>query len=449
MSDNEDPGTRRSSRSRAKQSKNADVFEQIKQIRREGKVHRQNVDELVEDLYEEIDEDEYAEKYRADEFVVDDDGSGYVDNGQDDDEDPYYAANEKERKKKERRAGKVKKGALDNFFSAVIPSKKEAELVAPEKVDEDLNAMLAEVAESDILDDLAHEREPEEEFIPTPNKFKRNRPFSPDIAKFTPPSKVPRKHVKLTKRVQPTVVQKSSALPPPSSRFDDNNDCEFEFDSNDFDDAPSPPTTPQISKKEENILSKKFNRELSFEEEKPPETAQKTFETSKKNDISQIDFDESKLNFFEGEEESSPQTTVITDSDVSKTGYFQDTRSLRFYWFDAYEDAKNPGKVHLFGFIKKDGVFEFESCCVTIDKILHRVFFVKKDCNHETDEPVSDYMLYQEVNDLLINRYKVATFKSKSSIKRFAFMDGITPEEASCLEGHMMAKHLIELPMLL
>uniref|UniRef100_A0AC34FIP2 DNA polymerase alpha catalytic subunit N-terminal domain-containing protein n=1 Tax=Panagrolaimus sp. ES5 TaxID=591445 RepID=A0AC34FIP2_9BILA len=433
MSDNEDQGTRRSSRSRAKKSKNADVFEQIKQIRREGKVHRQNVDELVEDLYEEIDEEEYAEKYGADEFVVDDDGSGYVDNGQDDDEDPYYAANEKEQKKKERRAGKVKKGALDNFFSAVIPSKKETELVAPEKVDEDLNAMLAEIAGSDnIYDDLTHEREPEkeDEFIPTPNKFKRNRPFSPDTV--TPPSKVPRKHVKLTKKVQPTIVQKSPALPPTSSQFDNNDD--FDFGSNDFDDVPSPPPQPQISKKEENVLSKKFNRELSFEEEKQPETPKKTtskkndmsqidfdesklnffeeekqpetpkktFETSKKNDMSQIDFDESKLNFFEGEE-SSPQTTIITDSDVSKTGYFKDTRSLRFYWFDAYEDAKNPGKVHLFGFVKKEGVFEFESCCVTIDKILHR--------NQETHEPVSDFMLYKEVNDLLVKQYKIPVFK--------------------------------------
>ena len=57
-----------------------------------------------DDIYDEVDEAEYHAKFRdrefEDEFVVDDDGSGYVDYGQDDFGEPYFGSSDEDAEQK-------------------------------------------------------------------------------------------------------------------------------------------------------------------------------------------------------------------------------------------------------------------------------------------------------------------------------------------------------------
>ena len=57
-----------------------------------------------DDIYDEVDEAEYHAKFRdrefEDEFVVDDDGSGYVDHGQDDFGEPYLESSDEDAEQK-------------------------------------------------------------------------------------------------------------------------------------------------------------------------------------------------------------------------------------------------------------------------------------------------------------------------------------------------------------
>ncbi|KJH48177.1 hypothetical protein DICVIV_05747 [Dictyocaulus viviparus] len=79
---------RRSSRSResARVQSRRSALEAMKEARRQGRGHRVDLDNLISNVYEEVDEEEYNEIVRtrqAANFVVDDDGSGYVDHGAD------------------------------------------------------------------------------------------------------------------------------------------------------------------------------------------------------------------------------------------------------------------------------------------------------------------------------------------------------------------------------
>uniref|UniRef100_A0A1I7XR46 DNA_pol_alpha_N domain-containing protein n=1 Tax=Heterorhabditis bacteriophora TaxID=37862 RepID=A0A1I7XR46_HETBA len=81
MSDCEDGAgmveIRRSSRKREsnKGQSRKSALEAMREARRSGKMHRVNVDDLIKDVYDEVDEDEYNEIVRrrqTEDFVVDD-----------------------------------------------------------------------------------------------------------------------------------------------------------------------------------------------------------------------------------------------------------------------------------------------------------------------------------------------------------------------------------------
>lgn len=67
-------------------------FAELKALRQAGKTRLSNYEvEEEEQLYEEVDEDDYRkmrrDKMLQDDFVVDDHGEGYIDNGEEDDWD--------------------------------------------------------------------------------------------------------------------------------------------------------------------------------------------------------------------------------------------------------------------------------------------------------------------------------------------------------------------------
>ena len=325
-------------------------------------------------MYEEVDEEEYAEKFGGDDFVVDDgklcliqtpfkykysDGSGYVDNGRDDEEDSHYIENEKDKKKKDRRgesassffvlkilflAGKVKKGALDNYFSAVVPHKKETEQVVTKDISEDLAALLAEIDSEGpgIADELSGSYKRTR----TPISFspQRTRAFSPDS--FSPPAK-------RTRAISPV------SFSPPS-----NHAFNFSPPSKQTRAVSPAVQQPRAISPETHASPLKQIREASPESFSPPETDA---------------FSSQSFSFPTQIPESFSCPTELPES-LSPATELPDSQSLQFFWIDAYEDPKiQKGKVYLFGFVKSESSDEFESCCLIIDKILHRTYFVARE----------------------------------------------------------------------
>ena len=101
------------SRRTIKQRAPASKFEELKAARAGGKsrLDQYKPEEDSYALYDEVDEVDYQRAKLQDDFVVDDRGEGYVDNGLDDEDDQQYSSEEDEAEEARRRGKKGKKGA--------------------------------------------------------------------------------------------------------------------------------------------------------------------------------------------------------------------------------------------------------------------------------------------------------------------------------------------------
>ncbi|CAN8020701.1 unnamed protein product, partial [Ixodes persulcatus] len=113
---------------------------------------------------------------------------------------------------------------------------------------------------------------------------------------------------------------------------------------------------------------------------------------------------------------------------------------VRFFWLDAYEDYfKNPGVVHLFGKVKLLDASTYASCAVTVCNIprkvylLPRPFHLDSAAKAETDEPVTMKDVYDEFRSIAEKR-RIEEFKTKAVTKRYAFDKEGVPAEAEYLE---------------
>lgn len=52
---------------------------------------------------------------------------------------------------------------------------------------------------------------------------------------------------------------------------------------------------------------------------------------------------------------------------------------LNFYWFDIYEEPRNPGVLYLFGKVSQEGaVGGFVSCCIAIQNVQRCVYILPR-----------------------------------------------------------------------
>ncbi|EJW88783.1 hypothetical protein WUBG_00305 [Wuchereria bancrofti] len=150
----------RSHVSREQESKSR-ALKEMKRARDAGIVHRVDVANLVKPVYEEVDEDEYVrivQERQRDDFVVDDDGSGYVDHGFDFFDEEQCSATRKAMKAKERRGSKVKRKGIGDFFHALNIKKMKEENAVTVTDDPDVEALLNECDLSNFLKKSAIEK---------------------------------------------------------------------------------------------------------------------------------------------------------------------------------------------------------------------------------------------------------------------------------------------------
>uniref|UniRef100_A0A1I8B2I3 DNA polymerase n=1 Tax=Meloidogyne hapla TaxID=6305 RepID=A0A1I8B2I3_MELHA len=142
VSEDSPKGSRRLRRSTASVTNSRqNTLERLKQARMTGKVFRARVDDLIQDVYVEVDDEEYqAKKQFYREFVEDDVGASYYDEDSDDDEE-----HEKQIKKK-KEGKKAKSGTIKHHFQSIANNKKPSDEKNIRVEDDDiLNECLADI----------------------------------------------------------------------------------------------------------------------------------------------------------------------------------------------------------------------------------------------------------------------------------------------------------------
>ncbi|XP_060516543.1 DNA polymerase alpha catalytic subunit isoform X2 [Cylas formicarius] len=438
---------RRPKRQKREGSK-AKLFEKFKELKC-GSRNKYEVEEL-DSVYETVDEKEYIKLVldrQDDDWIVDDDGSGYVEDGRDifdDDLDSQTIAQARARKGAKKRKNiseNAGKGNLKYMLSNMATSKKKEEV----KIEDD--DML-----SDLLEELDDPGSSNMKIKPKPLAFMPRKQEAQDyLKKFTCQKgkiNIPLKHhivnstskfINNDEQVSTTLVQsKEESLKPksptPSCETLTKDSIEIETSQN-FTTFHSP----------EDLTINDFSQD-SFEDEL---------------DISQIEDIESQavvhnsenqksepltieLNLSEWTQNSINETAMDIESSIQYTNNIplvseNNKEVFRFFWLDAYEDPeKQKGTVFLFGKTYCDKAKCFVSCCVAVRNIYRQVFVLPRpfkldNVGQETDQPVTYKDLYMEFSCAVMTPMSVNSFKTRYVTKKYSF-DPSIPVESDYME---------------
>ncbi|KAL8952003.1 MAG: hypothetical protein Q9222_002049, partial [Ikaeria aurantiellina] len=438
---------------------------ELRALRASGKTRLSTyqVDENVESLYEEVDEEGYKKVVRArldqDDFVVDDNGEGYADDGREEwmDERRYDSASgseeelplkgkaakrkrEEDQEKTERTNNNINKYFSNGPTTAVPKSKP----IATAEDDAFLAGLFQEV------DTNIPSRQPMKA-VKNDNR-RKVRVLSPPLPQEKP-----------SQRLQPKSIDRQALNTPPMDAVDDDDDILPNFDDentpmNDL--VPSSSTEKAVERKGpikveaeddyddsmevwQAVASKELKAtSVNMSGSRPaPKIVKKeapypspasssptrppadTVDPSAWNDVT------SKLNVLssQGPETASFGKTKIED-------VIETDSTLRMFWTD-YTEIN--GSLCLFGKVKDKTSNHYVSAFVKIDNILRKLYFLPRTHRQRHGRDTSDEVgmedVYQEADELM-TKLRVGMHKIKPCSRKYAFELQDIPKEADYLK---------------
>ncbi|KAG5673797.1 hypothetical protein PVAND_003814 [Polypedilum vanderplanki] len=461
MSDEEtDIGLANSRSKRTRGKKNASAFERLKELKQSGSKNKW-VNEESTRIYDEVDEDEYTKivsDRAANDWIVDDVGEGYVEDGReifDDEEGEEYEVqpNSNKRKSQQKRKGKLpdepapKKKSLKNFFNNKETKEKETSSVNDDNL---LKNMLGELdGNFSVTNDFL--------IAPMPIKSIRKQATESEIEMKNYMERFGKKIQKpsrseangddiLNSLLKEERKQENQSLKRSMTKeLQKENEMLQQIDEPEAVAALSLPLklTPQQLREQEEAKEIMEVSAIDFEDEenlimpeaKPVE--KEKFSTAKivnttqnmciqKNKAistkTQNGIDATIFNELQGS-----NMEVDTTNTVNKTINFN-TETTKFYYLDAWTDIINrPGEIYLFGKVQVPGEDTYNSICVRIENVNRHLFLLPRTHVYDfktkslTDQEVSIADVYQEFDERITKEIKITSFKSRKVYKSFAF----------------------------
>ncbi|KAF2398438.1 DNA polymeras-like protein alpha catalytic subunit [Trichodelitschia bisporula] len=422
----------------------------------------------VEDVYEEVDEEGYKKVLRTrldqDDFVVDDNGEGYVDDGREDwqDERQYSesesggeAASKGKAGKRKREEDKEKQEKIKNGINKYFTSKTaQAPKAKPTVTAEDkafLDDLLGEV-------DVNISARAPSRMKPVKDASRRKtRVLSPGVPDSKP---APR----MFQSDPPAMADRADS--PPAIHVDYDDEPILPPADDDVlmsDPLPSSPVTKAVARKGQPSLVK-----VEEEDDDDMEVAQAVGAAKSnltvnlagsrpvpkpkvKKDLAppapsspqppRSDVDNSawvkvaeQLNVVNNPANTPavPQTASI--GKLKPSSAVEEDGSLRFFWLDYTEIH---GSLCLFGKVKDKTSGNYVSAFVKVDNIQRKLFFLPREFRNidgrEVDEEVGMGDVSDEVGELM-SRLRVGTFKVKRATRKYAFELPDIPKEGEYLK---------------
>lgn len=437
------------------------ALEQLKKAKRGEKI-KYEVEEFTS-VYEEVDEAQYSkivQERQEDDWIIDDDGTGYVEDGReifDDDLDDDVVESNKagkggakgaDSKKTLKKSVVAKPNTIKNLFM-------NSNVKRPAEKDVDLS-------KDDLLGDILQDLHSEKPALLTPPPvvtLKKKKSLGSTMNPFSIKPQMPKQESPSATGLKAKVIQ-----PPP------------------LDPPPRPSVRPPLTESAHPLEKQKAKMEELHEEEVNDALA-----------FDGVDFDEPMEVGVEGEmpevkddAEPEPQAAaavkaepkaerqdpVLMSSRIGSTWGQEEEGGVseglaevqvdssqlplvegadgeqvfRFYWLDAFEEPySQPGVVYLFGKVWIESAKSHVSCCVTVKNIertmylLPREYKVNPKTGEVSDTPVGMMDVYQEFNELS-EKFKIMKFKSKKVEKNYAFEIPDVPSQCEYLEVRYSAE---------
>ena len=414
-----------------KNSKMRKDFSKLKELR-SNKQKNTFQDNDLAPIYDEVTEMEYNQIAKRalleDDFIVDDNGQGYVGRGLEDWDTKQESSEsdisdlDQDDTKKVRKSPKVKKRKIQDLFNGLKKTtttvKKE---VLPQKKDQDILG--------DILMDLDNDLVAKTGDID--QKFKQKKLSSTQAnPRFSEMGSFNNANVVIKNEFsQYGEVKIKSEFPETDNNFGSTMD---DFHNSDDDDdfvneIKVKQEYPEVVVKKEVVLQ--APKIAKIQAKKLSSQANQKFlpQFIKKEEVDLpvvLEQSQSKSNWSELKDKFQVQAGVIDELPAETSGYYESSDSTTyFYYLDCYE---KKGKVYLFGKVFDNN--RYVSCCLTINNMERNLFLLPKQ---NSDVTMMD--VYQEF-DVLRKKMGISNFKSKPVERNYCFeLPGI-PSKAEYLK---------------
>ncbi|TKA82057.1 hypothetical protein B0A55_01508 [Friedmanniomyces simplex] len=438
----------------------ADRLAQIRALRAAGKTGFDTYEvQDAESIYETVDDEGYKKAVRSrldqDDFVVDDNGEGYADDGREDWQDQKVAYEDSEsegdlpkqgkaakRKREEdtERQEKLSKGINKYFNANQATAASKPKPVRTAADDAFMNDLLGEV------DTNIPSRVPSYGKAVKSNDRRKTRVLSPPLEDRT-----------RTTRKAPS---ENEAVTPPAPVAVEDDDAYFPQQQDDdllmSDPLPSSPAVKAVERKEQAMVkteeidddlmevaqvqghaaARAANVNIKGSRPAPKKPVYPTPDSSSPTralddvDMTAVNNVTEKLNIL-----SSPAPEAATSfGKLGAKDALEDDGTLRFFWTD-YTEVN--GSLCLFGKVKNRTDGSYVSCFVKVDNILRKLYFLPREHRQrhgrETTEEVEMGGVYEEV-DALMTKFKVNMHKIKPCSRKYAFELPEVPKEADYLK---------------
>uniref|UniRef100_A0A8C0QP38 DNA polymerase n=1 Tax=Chelonoidis abingdonii TaxID=106734 RepID=A0A8C0QP38_CHEAB len=407
----------RSRREKKSKKGHQEALELLKKAKAGEKV-KYEVEEFTS-VYEEVDEEQYSKMVRErqdDDWIVDDDGIGYVEDGREifdeDLEDDVLGS------KKKGKGDKTSTNDTKNVKKSVVSKPNTIKSMFMASAGKKNTDKTVDLSKDDLLGDILQDLNAETVQITPPPvvKLKKKRPVGASLNPFSVHSQA---H---TVKLQTKLVENDQSM--------------MDFEDGDFDEPMEAdiPETAGALKKEQKLEKKETQQVDSVKEDA-------SFLSSFLPDMScWTRMDKDEIDLVASEVQVDPSCLPLVNG---KDG----DQVFRFYWLDAYEDQySQPGVVFLFGKVWIESAETYVSCCVTVKNIERTIYLLPREMQvdltsgKETENPVTMMNIYQEFNDQIAVKYKIMKFRSKKVEKNYAFEIPDVPAKSDYLEVRYSAE---------
>ncbi|KAG4074677.1 hypothetical protein HA402_004548 [Bradysia odoriphaga] len=437
-----------------------------------GSKHKYEISEDVDNVYDEVDEQEYSNRVtsRALDDWIEDDGTGYVEDGReifDDDEEDLPRKNVSKTKRSDKKRVKdigdpvQGKGSIKSLFGNAVPKKKDSNV----KLEDDniladilceldgnaANVVSATSHSTSSLKAVQEEKKAINDYMASfsKNVLKKRELKEVDTAsddeileKILKPAKViktdvvksnalsantrattvksvPRNVFKIEdpKVVEETKMETTNGDTHEMDHFGDDDDIDF-----------SVLETDDLNLVENASVAIKVEEPVTKQIDSPDAKLKSAVKTSDIFANIRPNWDSA---FSMEDDDDADLINAVADvtDDVMMTDDKQS--DMKFWYWDAWEDPNNPGQIFLFGKIAADNKnarsTEYKSICVKVENVDHciyvlpREFVMDTDTNRLTKTPVTMKAVYEEFRDSIAKKNGIGEFRSKPVTKNFAF----------------------------
>ncbi|KAF2747391.1 DNA polymeras-like protein alpha catalytic subunit [Sporormia fimetaria CBS 119925] len=426
-----------------------------------------------EQLYDEVDEEGYKKVVRSrldqDDFIVDDNGEGYADDGREDwdgDHAGYrYAATDSEDEEERPAKGKAAKrkreedkekqekinSGISRYFNAKATTKAPKPKPAATAADDAFMAdLLGEV-------DTNLPRRPAPRMQPVKSEARRKtRVLSPPIEENRQAQTKSRKngsdaYMGDTPPAQDAYDDDTGFIPPVD---DDVPMSDIPIPSSPVARAVERKTQPAIKIEEEDDDMMEVSQPIGHADvqsasvnisgRRPVPKALKTeqpttvgsssvapsagpnIDTSFLNEVT------SNLNIASSPAGHTAVSTVV--GKLKPECAVEEDGSLRMFWFDYVEIN---GSLCLFGKVKDKTTGNYASCFVKVDNIMRKLYFLPREYRHKNGRPTDEEVSLSDVSDevdTIMSRHRVGLHKIKPCTRKYAFELSDIPKEADYLK---------------